>query len=357
MTTWIVTAGAYGRDYSKYFIRSGMAFVDDSQQEEVFKQVKKGDILLLKQGLSSFVAAGRVVERNGVVSGNGDKDWLSDFDGWCLNAYCNVEWHVPSEPINATGLKMGTIYQANQSSHLTVAEQIVSTPLAEFVGEPPPTERIEDEKILDFLIKQGLRVSAADELTNALRRIRLLAQYYYQSGRWEAVREHETRTFLVIPLLLALGWAEQQIKIELPVGKGRGRVDIACFSSPYHADPHEVEVLIETKSFPSGLDYAKSQAQNYAKHFESCGVVIVTNGYCYKTYLRDDKAEFSTTPSAYLNIVEPRNRYPLDPEAVGGALDVLKWLLPSTFHRANCSNSEPQNFKKSGAVTVFIPEQ
>jgi len=30
------------------------------------------------------------------------------------------------------------------------------------------------------------------------------------------IREHETRTFLVIPLLLALGWAEQQLKIEMP---------------------------------------------------------------------------------------------------------------------------------------------
>jgi hypothetical protein len=85
----------------------------------VLKKVKGGDILLLKRGLSHFVAAGRAVKRNGVVCGNSDKDWLRDFDGWDLPAYCFVEWHVPKQPELARNLRTGTIYQTNREGHLS----------------------------------------------------------------------------------------------------------------------------------------------------------------------------------------------------------------------------------------------
>jgi hypothetical protein len=162
MTTWIVSAGDRGRDYADYFFRFGVAFVGGDGQREYMKQVAVGDTILLKRGLSEFLAAGKVVERDGAVSG--------------------------------------------------------------------------------------------DDLTEAIRRIRLLADYYYFSGRWDDIREHETRTFLVVPLLLALGWAEQQLKIEFPV-KGVGRVDIACFTGPFlQCEDDDVVVLIETKGFPFRLD-------------------------------------------------------------------------------------------------------
>jgi len=196
---------------------------------------------------------------------------------------------------------------------------------------------VTDEAILAFLIGQGLRVHAADELTDALRRIRLLAEYYYKNWRWRDIREHETRTFLVIPLLLALGWAEQQLKIELPAPNGR--VDIACFPGSYNAEPSDAIVLIETKGFASGLDYAPEQARSYAQHFKQCQVVLVTNGYCYKTYLRESTGNFSTNPSAYLNIRDPRGRYPIDPERVAGALEVLRWLMPTTLSRVHVATA------------------
>lgn len=206
---------------------------------------------------------------------------------------------------------------------------LLAAPVRSPESEPTPTLKIDDAAILTFLIREGLRVSAADELTNALRRIRLLAEYYYKNWRWSDIREHETRTFLVIPLLLALGWAEQQLKIELPV-KG-GKVDIACFDGPFRGDPAEVVALIETKGFSSGLDYAPEQARAYAKHFPNCQSVFVTNGYCYKTYMRQSDETFGINPSAYLNIVRPRDRYPLDPNHVAGAFEVLRWLLPRSL--------------------------
>ena len=137
----------------------------------------------------------------------------------------------------------------------------------------------------------------------------------------------------MIPLLLALGWAEQQLKIEFPVQGGR--VDVACFGRPFrHDHPEDVVALIETKGFSHGLDYAPQQAHAYAQHFPSCQVVLVTNGYCYKSYLRQNDAMFSLTPSAYLNILKPKDRYPLDPQNVAGALAVLRWLMPATLRLA-----------------------
>ena len=93
----------------------------------------------------------------------------------------------------------------------------------------------------------------------------------------------------------------------------------------------ECIAVIETKGFSSGLDYAPNQAKIYSKDFPACKAVIVTNGYCYKIFLRDEQGQFRITPSAYLNLLNPRKRYPLDPENVGGALDAIKWLLPNNL--------------------------
>jgi hypothetical protein len=89
-------------------------------------------------------------------------------------------------------------------------------------------------------------------------------------------------------------------------------------------------IIIETKDFKSGLDYAPAQAMAYAAEFPSCRGVLVTNGYCYKLYLRDASDAFSTKPSAYLNLLRPRARYPLDPD-VDGALEVFRRLLPGAL--------------------------
>jgi hypothetical protein len=331
---WQIAAGSGDREYSDLFIKHGLAFVGGIPQREAMKNVKAGDCIVLKRGKSQIVAVGIVVVRDGKHGDDGDKDWLLDFDGWRLPAYCHVDWHKPPEPVKVTGLAMSAI-QALQSNEL---RQIANDILNDFpccqltYSDPPRTRIIEDREILEFLVGHGLRPSAADELTVTLRRVRLLANYYYEKNQWRDVREHETRTFLVVPFLLALGWAEQQIKIELGTEK-QMRIDIACFKRPYHRDKNgapnndECALLIETKGFNSGLNYASDQAMVYADYFPSANVVVVTNGYCYKAYGRVG-GTFSATPSAYLNLIRPRDRYPLDPN-VKGALDVLQLLLPN----------------------------
>ncbi|MEQ1845515.1 MAG: hypothetical protein ABL983_08050 [Nitrospira sp.] len=325
---WQIAAGSAGRDYSDRFIRLGMAFVGGDAQIATMDQVAVGDVMVLKAGLSKVLAAGEVVQRNGVHKGNGDKPWLRDFDGWDLPAYCYVDWRVPETPVEADGLTQATIQKLPQEKHRQLADLLLALPPREHEPEPAPTCEVTDEEILEFLISVGLRPSAAEELTATVRRIRLLADYYYKYC-WGQVHEHETRTFLVVPLLIALGWAEQQMKIELSCSKGR--IDVACFYRAYRGDNRECVVMIETKDFSSGLDYAPDQARRYAEDFPTCQVLVVSNGYCYKTYLRSKAAGFSNIPSAYLNIIRPRDRYPLDPARVEGALGVLKWLLPASL--------------------------
>ena len=331
---WQIAAGFFGRDYHEDFIRSGLAFVGGDKNIPRRRKVEVHDRIILKQGKTNIWAVGQVVERDGRHRGEGDKDWLKDFDGWNLPAYCFVDWHVPDSPQPVRGLAIGTIMRVNKQDLKNIAEHILSSVAAQekYDLEPTATSPVGDQTILEFLIHEGLRPGAAEELTATFNRIRLLARYYYDLGKWQDLREHEIRTFLVIPLLLALGWAEQQIKIELPV-KDRGRADIACFSKPYTGKNDRCLLIIETKSFSEGLDYAPEQARSYAKHFPNCQVVLVTNGYCYKAFgKQQDKqdAAFAETPSAYLNLLKPRDKYPLDPK-VEGCLEALRLLLPVSY--------------------------
>jgi hypothetical protein len=324
---WQIAAGSAGRDYCDEFIRFGLAFVGGDIQIETMTRVQPGDRVLLKRGLSEIRAVGVVVARDGKHNGCGDKNWLRDFDGWDLEAYCCVEWHIPPQPLSVAGLTRSTIERTWKPEIIEQAERVLKEhPAVDIQSEPPPTRRVEDEEIVEFLIRKGLRIAAAEELTATFRRIRRLANYYYQHSTWAQIREHETRTFLIVPLLLALGWPEQSIKIEQP--NAGGRVDLALFNGPFPGDPAESIALIETKGFAQGLSYAPEQARNYAKHFPKCAVVFVSNGYCYKAYVRTESG-FATEPSAYLNIREPRDAYPLNPK-IPGALEVLRLLLRTT---------------------------
>jgi hypothetical protein len=338
MTYWQVAAGSDNREYTGDFLKYGIAFVGGPPQRATMARVAPGDTMILKRGMSEIIAVGRVVVRSGRHSGDGDKEWLQDYDGWNLSGYCYVDWHVPQQPLAVAGLNRGTIMRVNQPGLIDAADRVYesSPPRTTIAAEPTSTEQVADNDILNFLIREGLRPSAAEDLTSAFRRIRLLAQYYYDNCEWRDVREHETRTFLIMPLLIALGWAEQQIKIELATGDG-GRIDVACFSKPYGrnesriANHHDCVLILEGKGFSSGLSYAPAQAHAYARSFPSCRAVVVSNGYCYKTYRRDQTGSFSTDPSAYLNLLNPRSKYPLNPN-VAGCLEVLRLLLPHSYH-------------------------
>ena len=208
-----------------------MAFVGGEGNIATLQQVQVGDVMVLKRGLYEIVAAGKVVARNGAFQDNGDKDWLHDFDGWELDAWCYVDWHVPQEVDGKGGV---------------------------------PT----------------------DGLTRAT-------------------------------TLITAGVISESTKREL----------FWSFLSFWRLDG--LNNGVETKDLASGLDYAPKQGQGYAADCPECRIVVVTNGYCYKSYLRNDDGTFTTDPDAYLNLLNPKKRYPLDPCKVGGAKRLLKRLFPN----------------------------
>ncbi len=87
-------------------------------------------------------------------------------------------------------------------------------------------------------------------------------------------------------------------------------------------------LLLESKGFSQGLDYPHGQGKSYAAEFPRCQVVVASNGYCYKVYLRKREGTgFEDSPSAYLNLLGPMREYPLEPSVVGGK-ELLANLLP-----------------------------
>lgn len=340
---WQVASGSSGREYADEFKLLGVACVGGLKQVATMGLVNVGDRILLKKGTSEVLAVGEVTETN---SASPEGEWLFDFDGWHLNAWVRVDWHCATEAV------LGADRRLAWDAICQIREGDVTRQIDELIccGEPLPvqpwsleaTEQkcrpVNDEELLEDLVGLGTRPSAADDLIQAFRRIRLLAAYYNKicdEGRClrEDIREHEIRTFLVAPLLLALGWAEQQIKIELGVGKGK-RIDMACFGGPYvsqgaNGPSSDCLLIVETKKFSEGLSpQVFEQAKSYANEFPLCKVLAVTNGYVYKTFVREEGEGFSNKPEGYLNILKPRRGSLVYPEA-GGALDVLSRLLPS----------------------------
>ncbi len=331
MTYWQVAAGDEGRNYSDLFFEYGIMCVGGENQIKTLMKVEEGDTVILKRGKSEILGAGKIIKRDGVIHSK-DEKWLGDFDGWDLRSYTNVEWHRPEKPIPIhSGLAIGTIMKLWNIDIQKIAHTI-TTNYPKLEPKPKPNQddvyTLKDDEIVEFLISEGFRPGDAEELTNTFNRIRLLANFYYNKCNWYKIREHETRTFLIMPLLFALGWSEQKLKIEHGI-KG-GRIDIAAFSKPFLGDQDDenksCKLIIESKAFSVGLDYATKQAVAYAKAFPNCKKIIVSNGFCYKAFLKKGDT-FSTTPFAYMNLLKPTNKHPLYPNSKG-TLELFKLLLP-----------------------------
>lgn len=358
MNYWQVGSGQKGRrSYWAECLRFGMAFAGEKYWKNGIEKVEKDDLVVLRFGANKIVAVGKIVEHEGRVRGcatDEEKSWLKDFDGWDLSAYCYVEWRKPRDESEyaCKQLPQRGFSRLEDAAYRRKAQKVfdqgrICDPSS--LGGPTETGKIDDEKLKDFLRRElGEHCEPAfSEICS----IRELAAKYYgkdeKSRHWDEFKEHEIRTFLVLPLLHALGWGREQIKIEINPRKLRaektGSIDVACFAESYvpgvaERNKRNCRIIIESKRFESGLsDEAFEQARDYADSLRSssCNLVLTSNGYCYKAYSRDKEGEFPCTASAYLNLLNMRERYPLDPDRVDGALEVFRLLLPA-HHTEEC---------------------
>lgn len=131
--------------------------------------------------------------------------------------------------------------------------------------------------------------------------------------------EHEIRTFMIVPLLQALGWEPRRIKVEWR------HTDIALFDKQYRTDAGlQPTAILESKVHGNGLLEAPRQAQHYAEQYPKCRRVIVSDGARYVIYDRNGNA---WKKSGYVYLYAPLANNPLEPD-LGNAVDALAKLLP-----------------------------
>ncbi len=228
MNYWQVAAGDDKGDYSKIFLNFGVMLVgpgepgDYVKNEHKYKdikrwvtrigpfakKVKEGDIVVLKKPSGSKWKAFAV---GTVASEYKFSEVFDDAEGWHLQHYRKVKWFKPKRNIEIRGLARGTFKGIRKLSEKEKEKLIELTKNKDRYIKPkkiPETDKIiKSEELIGNLIQNGLSIKNAEELIQTFNRIRKLVQWYYNFDR--DVKEHEVRTFLVIPLLLALGWPEQ----------------------------------------------------------------------------------------------------------------------------------------------------
>lgn len=326
---WLVAAGDTHRDYSDVFLRFGVMLVGPGDIGSYFEnkeeyleisrvcrfaeELEPGDIVILKHGIQSIVAAGVVDEREDSYF---HSEVFGDVQGFTIQHGRYVTWHKPKREIRISGLARGALTRTYELKICKVADRIISEnkPISP-EKIPAQANRVGDEELIGYLISHGLSSGQAEDVIRAFWRIRRLGNWYEEEG--EDVSEHETRAFLVVPLLLALGWPEQRLKIEWK------HLDIAFFDNNYTRGERPTMIL-ESKRLYRPLLRAEKQVKGYSRKFPECHKLVVSNGIRYLLFMKENRV---WAPQAYLNLLNLLDRHPYHVE-IAGAPELLTELLP-----------------------------
>lgn len=343
MAYWQVSAGyggesGGGRDYHDVFLDYGVMLIgpgeygeyhqnraryerekDGGDVKRFAEEVSIGDVVVLKRPSGrrwKVLAVGEV--KSGYV-------WLEMFDdveGWDIQHGRHVEWVKPPEGVgeDIEGLTQGKFRRVHDNKAIHAIDKILRDGRPVDNASPPQAARnVSDGDLIRILTDLGWEEVEAERFTGSLESIRALARWYRDLVRQGVkVREHETRTFLIVPLLQALGWSAEQLKIEWR------NVDIAFFKEPYSEESDKCVMILESKKLLESLaTKAREQAARYSERYPSCESIIVSDGCSYKLFERTQDHEWHL--SAYLNIMLPRITHPYRSE-VGGASEVLRHL-------------------------------
>lgn len=335
MQVWQVAAGNETRDYAEVFLRFGVILMGPGSAGEYFnnratytdrtnrdfksfiqtlaESVQIGDLVILKkqQGLATW----EILAVGMITSDYMHCETFEDVDGWDIQHCRQVKWKKLAISPVIRGLRRGTLYGVNNNNAINAATQIWTNGV-EISSLPIPQQVIDItvEELIDTIMVYGLSISSASMIANMIWKLRRIAKWYNSHGTH--VKEHEIRTFMIVPLLIGLGWPEQKIKIEW------NNIDIAVFDSPYNENSKPV-FIIESKKMWDGLLYAPVQAQQYAQKYPSCKIFIVSDGIRYQLFERDGGVWKYV---AYMNLLFPKKHHPyLD--TVGGATEFFLKVL------------------------------
>ena len=296
------------------YFKNKAEYRDDTYVQTFAEELKPGHVVILKKGTKRIVAAGTIDKRQDSYH---HFEVFGDVDGFSIQHGRFVTWHkLRKQRALHRVLPRDRLCECQDPTVQRMAEKIMSENKVEpKYPIPSPARKVDDEELIHHLIEHGLSSAQSEDVVSAFRRVRRLGKWFSENG--ESVSEHETRTFLNIPLLLALGWPEQRLKIEWK------SLDIAFFADNY-TSKGEPELILESKRLDEPLMFAVDQAKKYALNFPNCTKLVVSNGIVYYLYEKNGR---DWRFQAYLNLLDLRERHPYLPE-VQGATALLTKLLP-----------------------------
>lgn len=158
-------------------------------------------------------------------------------------------------------------------------------------------EEINQESIAEFLYNKGTSGNSIERLINVIDDLHMIAKWYKKQ---DSPSEFETESYLIIPLLRALGWTPQKMAIEW------NKVNIALFQKLPRSDENLVAV-VEAKRKGNSCLTAFSQAERYSQNKKNCNRLIVTDGLRYGIFLKNQDSFYKL--HAYMNLTEFKNEY------------------------------------------------
>jgi hypothetical protein len=331
MDIWQVAAGDSSRDYSDVFLKFGVlligaggdgsyfsnpgAYNDNPAIREFAEDVEEGDLVVLKRPSNAkceIVAVGKV------VSPYLYKDVFGNVDGFWLHHCRKVCWKRPATA------KRRFVCGLRQRARFCRVKSIEAQRAAKRIWEtgrlhkpiripPKPPHPLSLDQLRDFLKVERVELRRARRIAATIRKLQKLGNWYEDD-----VSEYDTRTFLIVPLLISLGWDAKRLKVEWR------QADVAVFRAPYH-DDSTPDIIVESKQLWHGLGDAPEQATSYAKRYpKTCKRVVVSDGITYKLFTKH-RSDWRYT--AYLDILSPRRKHPYE-RGVRGAVSFLLKLMP-----------------------------
>lgn len=287
--------------------------------------IKDGDIVALKTGRKRIYAIGKVI---GEYEYN---NLFSDIDGWDMNHVRRVNWiwicnkgkdgNYNPKIFENIVLNMGTTYRL---PNVDVLDWIKSLDLDlkqdNELGVLPEynSKTVKIEEISEYLYSKGVSSVAIENLVSVIDDLQMIAKWYWNVDR---VSEFETESYLIIPLMRALGWSPQKMAIEW------NRIDIALFDKLPREDDNLIAVLEAKRKGDSCLT-AQSQAYSYAKDKSSCNRLIVSDGLRYGIFIKGEETK-NYELHAYMNLVAFKDKYEI--YACEGIKEAL-WSMTPDWH-------------------------
>jgi hypothetical protein len=350
---WQIASGEAGRKYTDLFLRHDVMFCGPGrfgpfdpkryraavvreaisgsamgQVRNFATKVKPGDIVLLRSGY-------RVVSI-GLVDGVGYRfdSTFDDVYGWDLQHTHRVIWQnqfdqelqilQSAKLLFADRKQIPTFTAVGDPAILdpirTLFSRVVERPLRELPQKPP--KPLTMDGLSAALFDQGLSFEAVRKVRSAIQQQRRMIRWYRAAGSTSArPTEHELIAHIVLPLLTALGWAEQLIAIEWH------KIDLALFiGTP--TDKAHCKLVCEAKAMGHGLQDVLDQARDYVERREltNCDKLLLTDGQRFYLYRRTGKA-WPDEPAGYLNIFKIRENHLCPPGT--NAVDTLMALTPA----------------------------